>query len=338
MAVIACAGCSGSAASEAPDENAGVTSSPIVGGTASTASQDEVVLIIRHSASSEIDPSCSGTLLAPNLVLTARHCVAAADATSQCDSSGRSVTGGHVYDDYDPNDLYVFAGPERPVGTSLASVTQRGSAIIDDGSSVLCNHDLALLLLATPVPGAKIAPVRLDAPTAAEEHVTLVGWGVTDETEKIPTRRQQRTNDDVLAVGPSHGLGPAELIVGEGPCGGDSGGPALAESGAVIGTLSRGGNGTDDAGVKGCVGATSIYTQASAFRDLILSAYDRAGATPWLEGQPSPEGAPPAADVPPERTGGCAAAPLDRHGIGTGAITAVGVVVVALARRRSRRS
>lgn len=263
------------------------------------------MLIVHHSTGSEVDQVCSGTLLAPNLVLTARHCVAEADSMSACTSDGTAASGGAIYADFDANELYVFAGVERPTSGSLAARSQRGSEIIDDGSTTLCNHDLALVLLATPVPDAKVAPVRLDAKTEPAEPVTLVGWGITDATSTVPTTRQQRTGEGVLAIGPADGLGAAELEVGEGPCQGDSGGPALAGSGAVIGTLSRGGNGSEDSGASACIGARSIYTEVSDFRGLVLSAYARAGQTPWLESQASPTVAAARQAAAPANKGGC---------------------------------
>jgi hypothetical protein len=251
-------------------------------------------------------------------VLTARHCVATTDPEAACGGDGIPLTGGMIHGDHDPSEMFVFAGVTRPTSTSVLAVSQRGAAIIDDGAATLCNHDLALLLLATPVPEAKIAPVRLDTTPAPGEPVTLVGWGITDATAKVPTVRQQRTGQTILSLGPSNqlGLGSSELEIGEGACEGDSGGPALAAtSGAVIGSLSRGGNGTVRPGAGACLAGRNVYTITSGFKDLVLSAYARAGQEPWLEGQPNPLLPKPAvaASVSPGGTsaksnGGCTAA------------------------------
>jgi hypothetical protein len=293
VVLVACAACVASAGStSAPDDGErGTASLPIIGGTQSDASQNAVVLVFHSSATSSNVEVCSGTLLAPRLVLTARHCVATTDAEAACNADGTATTGGVVHADFDPKDMYVFAGVERPATTPIADVSQRGAAIIDDGATTLCNHDMALLLLETPVPNAMIAPVRLDTRPAPDEPVTLVGWGIMDATAKVPAVRQQRTGQTILAVGPSNelGLGSSELEIGEGACEGDSGGPALAAvSGAVIASLSRGGNGTVKPGTAACIQGQNVYTMASGFKDLVLSAYARAGQTPWLEGDPNP--------------------------------------------------
>src|SRR5512142_3394824 len=70
---LTCA-CSGSSASPVPTSNAHAA---IVGGTPSDASQDFVLVIANL-----VDPQgleCNAELVAPNLLVTARHCVAQLD-------------------------------------------------------------------------------------------------------------------------------------------------------------------------------------------------------------------------------------------------------------------
>src|SRR5207247_502968 len=150
--------------------------------------------------------------------------------------------------------------------------------------------DIALIVLKTPIKDASIAPIRLDGPPKVGETFTAVGWGVTD-TEAEPSVRQQRAGIPVEDVGPDMGqfgpIPPNEFQVGESICQGDSGGPALAKSGAVIGIVSRGGNGrqpsqTDPSA--GCIAASNPYTKTAPFKQLILKAFEIAQAEPWVEG------------------------------------------------------
>src|ERR1700722_1337214 len=89
------------------EPNAGTESSAIVNGTASDASQNEVVLLYNETASF----NCTATLIAPNLVLTARHCVSniVSDAL-ECDQNGNAVMGGQIGADYPAGDLQVYVG------------------------------------------------------------------------------------------------------------------------------------------------------------------------------------------------------------------------------------
>lgn len=316
-----------------PDEPIGRAASAIVRGTDSDASQDFAVLVIHYDAlSKDGSAGCTGVMLTPRLVLTARHCVAVTDPTMACTEDGTAISGGKVQANHDPTKLYVFAGPDRPDFLSGTARAARGAEILDDGATNLCNHDVALLLLQQPLPGAMIAPLRLDGDTQKDERVTIVGWGITDTTN-TPQRRQQRTGIVVGEVGPGPTLGAAELQVGEGACAGDSGGPAIAASGAVVGVLSRGGNGTTAEGKDACLGGENVYSRVAGFRDLVLRGYDRAGQAPWREGEPDPTQA--KADPPPDDGGGggCATAPAQPSGAAP-----VAALVLALVTLRSRRA
>ena len=273
-------GCS--APPQSSGESAGNSAEAIINGKNSDASQDAVVLIYDTAGF-----ACTGTLLAPNLVLTARHCVSNID-----EATAAQCADGAVTTDYTPSSLNIIVGAKAP--SSASAVAAKGKQIIHDASSNLCNHDMALIVLDTMIPDAKIAPIRLDSLPKAGETFTAVGWGVTTTTTS-PSVRQQRTAIPIVAVAATaEGVGSTEFLTGEASCEGDSGGPALAtKTGAVIGTVSRGGNGqqpNQNNPSNSCTGtdAQNIYSAPMGFKAVILQGYKAAGQDPWLEGQPDP--------------------------------------------------
>jgi MYXO-CTERM domain-containing protein len=293
-ATAACSGTSAEATRRTHED-------PIVHGVPSDASQDAVVLLIHDDGTTQ--DFCTGTLIAPNLVLTARHCVSATgDAGFSCGSDGVGSPEGDVGADFAPSSLTIYTGVALPGASDPPAGT--GKQIFHDDAKNLCNHDLALVLLDAPVPGAKLAALRLADTTKPGEKVTTVGWGVTDTTFD-PETRMQRTGVNIKFVGMDvvHDVASNEFEVGESICDGDSGGPALSAAGAIVGIVSRGGNDdpSPDADVpgSGCIdpGASNDFTKVSSFTSLILTAFDAAGAKPIREGETPGSDAGPATDA-----------------------------------------
>ncbi|MBS2013099.1 MAG: trypsin-like serine protease [Deltaproteobacteria bacterium] len=289
-------------ACSSPSDNAGGRSSlgrvaqPVIAGKNSDKSQDAVVLLVHYDPKVGVG-QCTGTLLSPRLVLTARHCVADTDEAAACDVDGTPLAEGVVRANHKAETLYVFTGATRPDFGRARDIVPAGvgAQILDDGAKNLCNHDIALVLLKEPVKDAMISPIRLEGEVTKGEKLTAIGWGVTDNSP-FPDVRQQRNGIPILGVGPDDTerlpVPPNEFEVGESICSGDSGGPALDEkTGAIVGVVSRGGNNkkpstTDPAA--NCVGGTNLYTKIGPFKELIMKGFELAEAEPWVEGGPDP--------------------------------------------------
>ncbi len=292
-------GCSSGAPTEAADQPIGRASSPIISGTTSTADQDAVVLIVLHDPGGQIKGTCSGTLVAPNLVLTARHCVSDTDEGALCTKTGAALQEGVVRADLNPSDLSIYTGVDAVQSADNPNrAAARGKQFVHENVSTMCNADLSFIVLDRTVPG-RVAPLRLKGATREGEILTAVGWGIT-ESNNLPGSRQQRTNIAVQAVGPltldaqsQIGLGNSEFLVGESICSGDSGGPTLSSKGAVVGVVSRGGGGGSgnpdpNNPSASCIGGNvyNFYTHLSEKAALVAKAFDAAGATPRTEGDP----------------------------------------------------
>ncbi len=207
---------------------------------------------------------CSGALVAPNLVLTARHCVSRSiTSTPSCDARGRSHNGAHLADDADPALIGIYVGEHVRVERDLP----RAHAVktMHPTGQVLCDSDVAFLVLDRPLQGVAILPMRLHGPVASGEWVRPVGFG-GGLTNQIGDRAR-RDRSTVLAVGPSANvdtgavLGPREFEVDHATCRGDSGGPALdMRTGEIVGVVSRGGSCSAD--------GNHVYTRVDAYARL----------------------------------------------------------------------
>jgi secreted trypsin-like serine protease len=236
----------------------------IVKGTLDTAANDAVVMINIGTQGS----FCTGTLIAPNLVLTAHHCVATPDETKEC--------GG-------------FSAPTAPAQLTVSVGLQPGNPVaiaskvfVDTAKpNNICGNDIGLFQLDRDITGVTIARVRLTKPVAGEV-VTTSGYG-DDGTGTVTNGRFVKTGIKVDAVGPSDysyttaagqalpvSLPLGEIGTGESTCFGDSGGPLFDAAGNVIGMTSRGIDGE-------CNDRPSIYTDTASHAAVIMAAATAAG-------------------------------------------------------------
>jgi MYXO-CTERM domain-containing protein len=277
--LVACGG-------QAGPEPTGTSASPIYAGVEDNDAQQSpgVVAVEVDNGGTTTFELCTGSLVAPNVVLTARHCVSAQTSTQiTCDQNGVSAAPPDFSADEPLGIIHVFTGPSPSLlGTPAASA----AAVFHPAGNTLCNLDLALIVLDKPITGIEPMRVRLSGPPTDSESMRTVGYGENDQNAPIGTRFR-KDGVTVLAVGSTVSasmtpLASNEFEMGESMCNGDSGGPALdSTTGAIVGIVSRGGACTDTTG--------HIYTSLAGFTSVFTQAFAMAGGAPITEGEPYPD-------------------------------------------------
>ena len=363
---LALGGCSGEAGETGSDiGRIGRQSSAVQGGAldSNTAHNFAVGVANRYGG------VCSGTLIAPNLVLTARHCVVppSKDEGVTCSDSFPANVA--------PTALFVTTEPNLYRAKSYYAATE----IITPADKGFCGNDIALIFLeksvpaseaqpATPVVQFKLTDKRLSG------SITAMGYGITSPSAEDSGQRRIRRNIPLLCIPGSKDMdcdgelakfsdNDAEFVTEGHVCSGDSGGGAFDQKtfdkGApyVLGALSRGPQTADK-----CLAA--IYSRTDAHAKMIIEAGIKAAqqgsypAMPWTlpesSGESDPtsetvcegdtctdtsatEPGPVAAPKKTITTTGCSAAP--GNGTSSGATLFVGLALAAVfAARRARRS
>jgi len=269
-----------------------VKSQPVYGGIISPEENDAVVeLRMPPGPEGGSSRTCSGTVVAPRLVITARHCVAPyVEGAYQCNAEGGynetfprdPPDAGTVGQPYDPPDQVEIRVGQVAGGNEPAL----GEKIYIMPTQTICKNDIAVVRVDRDFPVAPRA-MRLTEPTYPHELVTVVGYGLTYTVEK---GRHERHDVEIQAVGKSElypvgrGAYDRTFRLGQAACPGDSGGPTLSDKGAVVGVFSIIINDC------GSAAAQNYYTQLAPYRDFIESAFADSGFEVIHEPGTEPDG------------------------------------------------
>lgn len=264
-----------------PVEEAGQTDESIIGGSldAVHTSVGIIEFEIVEKDGTKTTELCTGSLIAPNAVLTAGHCVSPTALGAVSASNWRVYFGAIVSQAKDSDWIPVsqtYADPEY------------------DPSQIADQKDLAVLVLSRSV-SLKPMPVNFTAlgKTVIGRAVTTVGYGVTNVAADGSYSGQAKQRNAITT--PITELDTNTLVVGRNgktTCGGDSGGPTIMRINGVDTIIAATSWGMTKCNAGGHVARTDT---ASDF----LSQFIEAASSP-----PPPPTPPPAPSPSPGPGGG----------------------------------
>jgi hypothetical protein len=244
-----------------------------------------VFLLVSHT--NDHGALCTATLIAPNLLLTARHCVSPGTGDEHV------LCGDSELQDPYPASAFFTTNDPRPSEDS--PVFHAAAVRVPRQGGDTCGYDIALIILKENVPANVSTPAvpRIDREVAPGELYTAVGYGVNEQGN--PNSSRMQLGGLRIACEPGtcgEGVESTEFRGETGICSGDSGGPALDQDGKVVGVVSRGG--------PDC--STPVYGTVTAWSDFLIdTAKDAASLGDyeppfWVTTRSSD---PPVEEVPP---------------------------------------